>query len=324
MRKTRIAILGLVGVFAGLAGCFQEGPGDGDALSIAESAVAQGPGAKAGATAGAKAGAQQSGSQQAPSAGPVSASQCWDLAQGPKNNDYGDVCIANDADNIYVTYTAAASCPLAEVHVCVATSDFPWTPPGQCGYNAEFNADPQTSYTVTIPLSDFPEAVCGQTAFFVQAHAALACGESAYAGSFKGNVEYTLQCVDEVGCTSTQGYWKNHAWDWSSVSLDLGGVTYSHAQALAILQSPSNGDASLILAHQLIAAKLNILVNGASSGSVSATVAAADAWLAANADADGTLPFGVSPASPAGSQATPLANVLDQFNNGLIGPGHCE
>jgi hypothetical protein len=319
MRNTMM----LVGVVGVLAGCFSSDPRDGDDLAVTEGAVSQKSGAQQ--SSAQQPGAQQSGSQQAPSAGSLSASQCWDLSQGPKNNDYGDVCIANDADNIYVTYTADSSCPLTQVHVCVATSDFPWTPPGQCAYNAEFNNDPQTSYTVTIPLSDFPEAVCGETDFFVQAHAALACGESAYAGTFKGNVEYTLQCVDEGGgCTRTQGYWKNHASDWSSVNLVLGGVTYSHAQAMAILKTPSNGDASLILAHQLIAAKLNILVNSASGGAVSSAVTDADAWLAANADADGTLPFGVSPASAQGAEATALATTLDQYNNGVIGPGHCE
>ncbi|MCK6592645.1 MAG: hypothetical protein L6Q76_34245 [Polyangiaceae bacterium] len=108
------------------------------------------------------------------------------------------------------------------------------------------------------------------------------------------------------------------------MDLALGGVIYSHADAMAILQTPSNGDASLILAHQLIAAKLNILVNSASDGAVSSAIADADAWLAANADADGSLPFGVSPASAEGAEATALATTLDQYNNGLIGPGHCE
>lgn len=306
------------GIMMGLAACV---PNDEEDLAGAKSPVSHKDGAEQ------KAGAEQSvGADQMPNAGSLSPSQCWDLAQGPKNNDYGDVCIANDIDTIYVTYTADSSCPLQEVHVCAATSDFPWTPPGQCGYNAEFSDNPQTSYTVAIPLSDFPEAVCGETVFFLQAHAALACGESAYAGTFKGNVEYTLQCVDDDdgGCTRTQGYWKNHASDWSAVSLSLGGVTYTHAAAMAVLQSPSNGDASLILAHQLIAAKLNIQVNGASDGAVASAAADADAWLAANADADGVLPFGVSPASAAGAEATALANVLDQFNNGLIGPGHCD
>ncbi|NUQ74024.1 MAG: hypothetical protein HUU21_10755 [Polyangiaceae bacterium] len=257
-----------------------------------------------------------------------SAEVCWNLSQGPKNNDLGDVCISNDGDWIYVEYTTDGACLLTQVHVCAALSDFPWTPPGQCAYNAEFDQNPASSYTVTIPLSDFPGAVCGESTFFIQAHAALDCGgaqESAYAGAFKGNVEYVLQCVPEdEGCTLTQGYWKNHESDWSSVDLGLGGVTYSHAEALAVLNTPVKGDASLILAHQLIAAKLNIEVGGASDGAVSDAIADADAWLAANADADGSLPFGVKAGSAAGAEAVALSAVLDDYNNGLIGPGHCE
>lgn len=258
--------------------------------------------------------------------------QCWDLSQGPKNNDLGDVCVTNDGDSIDVTYTTNGACLLTQVHVCAATTDFPWSPPGQCAYKAEFNDSPTSSYTVSVPLSDFPAAVCDETVFFLQAHAALDCTasgggqESAYAGAFKGNVAYTLQCPPppEEGCTLTQGYWKNHPEDWGLSGVELGGVQYSQPDALAILHTPTGGDASLILSHQLIAAKLNINVGGASSSSVDATVAAADAWLAANADADGLLPFGVPSASAAGADGVALSAILDDYNNGLIGPGHCE
>lgn len=260
----------------------------------------------------------------------LSASTCWDLAQGPKNNDLGDVCIANDGDTIYVTYTTDGACLLTQVHVCAATADFPWSPPGQCGYNAELDA-PATSYTVAVPLSDFPDAVCGETVFHIQAHAALDCTasgggqESAYAGTFKGNVEYTLQCFqEEGGCTLTQGYWKNHEEDWSEVDVTLGSVTYSPAQALALFQTPVSGDASLILAHQLIAARLNVQVGGTGIGAIADALLAADAWLTANADADGALPDGVAADSAAGAEAVSIAATLDDFNNGLIGPGHCD
>jgi hypothetical protein len=41
-------------------------------------------------------------------------------------------------------------------------------------------------------------------------------------------------------------------------SLTLGNVTYNQTQLLSILGLPSHGDASVILAKQLIVAKLNI------------------------------------------------------------------
>ena len=59
-------------------------------------------------------------------------------------------------------------------------------------------------------------------------------------------------------CPLTQGYWKNHPNAWPVNSLMLGSQTYTKAELLNILNTPVGGDASLNLAHQLIAAKLNI------------------------------------------------------------------
>jgi hypothetical protein len=100
----------------------------------------------------------------------------------------------------------------------------------------------------------------------------------------------------------------------------LGGVAYSKAELLAILGEAPAGDASIILAHQLITTLLN-LENGANATNIAATVAAAQSWLATHADADGRLPYG-SAASDA-SAATSLAATLDAFNNGLSGVPHC-
>jgi len=97
----------------------------------------------------------------------------------------------------------------------------------------------------------------------------------------------------------------------------------SETQLLAILATPTGGDASLILGHQLIAAMLNT-VAGASSSSIASTLAQAQAWMAANKDADGLLPYGVPATSAAGAQAVALANALDAYNNGLSGVPHCR
>ena len=50
--------------------------------------------------------------------------------------------------------------------------------------------------------------------------------------------------------------------------LTLGTVTYSQAQLLAIFNTPVRGNGLISLAHQLIAAKLNILA-GANGGALS-------------------------------------------------------
>ena len=117
-------------------------------------------------------------------------------------------------------------------------------------------------------------------------------------------------------CTYTQGYWKNHEEVWPVTSLTLGTVSYTKAELLQILKEPARGNKLVILAHQLIAAKLN-LANGANPIAAAATIAAADALIGALVCPP--IGGGSLPADP----ATSYANLLDDFNNGLIGPGHC-
>jgi hypothetical protein len=117
-------------------------------------------------------------------------------------------------------------------------------------------------------------------------------------------------------CTFTVGYWKNHELAWPVLGLQLGNVVYNQADLLAILNEPAGGNGLLILAHQLIAAKLN-LANGANPSFIAATIAAGDALI-------GNL---VCP--PIGSDSLPSASTsadahsLDDWNNGETGPGHC-
>jgi len=88
---------------------------------------------------------------------------------------------------------------------------------------------------------------------------------------------FTCDCDEPGGCTYTPGYWKNHPEAWPVSSLTLGGVTYSMAQLMVILDAPVRGDATVILAHHLIAAKLNVL-NGADDG-INGYIDGADAFL---------------------------------------------
>jgi hypothetical protein len=120
----------------------------------------------------------------------------------------------------------------------------------------------------------------------------------------------------QEGCTRTQGYWKNHPDDWPVDEITIGGVTYTKQEAIDILKTAPRRDATYILAHQLIAAKLNIL-NGADGSAVAATIVAADNWLMDN-------PLGSNPDNPARLEGIALARTLDEYNNGIIGPGHCD
>ena len=92
----------------------------------------------------------------------------------------------------------------------------------------------------------------------------------------------------------------------------LGSQTYIKTELLNILGTPSNGDASLILAKQLIAAKLNI-ANGSDPTPISGTITHADSLLSMFG---GKLPYNVDPSTPIGQRMVRDAHGLDRYNNG--------
>jgi hypothetical protein len=125
------------------------------------------------------------------------------------------------------------------------------------------------------------------------------------------------------GCTFTQGYWKTHPSAWPVTSLTIGGVSYSEQRLLDLFNTAPMGDASLILAHQLIAALLNTANGAAPSAAVNQAINDAQTWMVANRGSNAGLPYGVSAGSAAGQQATALTQSLDNFNSGLAGTAHC-
>jgi len=116
-----------------------------------------------------------------------------------------------------------------------------------------------------------------------------------------------------TNCPFGQGYWKNTA-QWPVTELTLGNQTYTQAELLILFNTPPQGDASLILAHQLIAAKLNA-AQGVDMTAVSGIIAQADALLA---QFPGKLPLAIEPASADGQALTSMAGVLDVFNSGQL------
>lgn len=111
----------------------------------------------------------------------------------------------------------------------------------------------------------------------------------------------------------TQGYWKNHQGAWQDgTGLTLGTNFYTNAQLETILRAPVHGDASMELAHQLIAALLNI-ANGTDATPIQATLADAN-----NLIGPGIIPQSIDPNSTLGQQMEGDASILDEFNNGDI------
>jgi len=111
----------------------------------------------------------------------------------------------------------------------------------------------------------------------------------------------------------TQGFWKTHTSVWNDEGgMMLGTNYYTNAQLLTILKTPVRGDASISLAHQLIAANLNV-----DSGTDPSLIQ--DVFYNANSlIGSGLIPQGVSPSSPLGQQMEDAASVFDDFNNGDI------
>jgi hypothetical protein len=131
---------------------------------------------------------------------------------------------------------------------------------------------------------------------------------------FSPTVEGTTTSVQN--CTYTQGYWKNHSEAWPVTSLLLGTVNYTQAQLLQIFNQPARGNGLIILAHQLIAAKLNIL-QGANPTPVAAVISAADAQIGGLV----VPPIGAGFLTPTSVNVN--AQTLDDFNNGTLGVPHC-
>jgi len=117
----------------------------------------------------------------------------------------------------------------------------------------------------------------------------------------------------EKECAFTQGYWKNHPEAWPVDQLTLGGVQYSKQELLAIFNEPVRGNGLISLAHQLIAAKLNI-ANGADASSLTLELGGCDGLI-------GNLqvpPIGSGYLSTSATSA--LVAELDEFNNS----GECK
>jgi hypothetical protein len=127
---------------------------------------------------------------------------------------------------------------------------------------------------------------------------------------------------DDDGCTLTQGYWKNHSSNgpapldstWNGLENEqfyASGKTYHQ-----VLQTPTRGNAYYILAYQFIAAKLNGMAGASMGAELQAAFDEAEA-LFTGASED-KLEESVR------ARAIELAGMLAAYNEGEVGPGHCE
>jgi hypothetical protein len=116
-------------------------------------------------------------------------------------------------------------------------------------------------------------------------------------------------------CPLGQGFWKNHTNLWAVNSLTLGSVTYNKTQLISILNSPTKGDASVILADSLIAALLS-QANGSNPAPFCSTSADANSLLNSC-----TVPCKIKSNSSTGQAMISDANTLDTYTSGKLTRG---
>jgi hypothetical protein len=246
----------------------------------------------------------------------------------------GTLHMSNDYDSMQLQIDLASGFTGVKIYLGPPPPPVPFADGDLALSTIEESFPVTTSRTYDIPFTDIGVECAAEIKIVAKLYLEDEAVAWAYSANpdyiyWNGNIpfDYYLACEDSCvpptdGCTYTMGFWKNHEDVWPTTGLTLGGVYYDAGELDALLESPTRGDASMILAHQLIAAELNVL-DGASDADIGDAVADADAWLAANADADGTLPYGTRK-SPERAAAITLAGALDAFNNGYTGPGHCD
>jgi hypothetical protein len=146
-------------------------------------------------------------------------------------------------------------------------------------------------------------------------------------GSDDHTVLVTVPCAG--GCTLTQGYWKTHSeygpapYD-STWALLLNGADtpffLSGQTWYQVFWTAPAGNVYYNLAHQYMAAYLNVL-NGASPDAAQASLNSATALFNKYTPAQVAV---LKSTNAVRKQFINLNTILDAYNNGLIGPGHCS
>jgi hypothetical protein len=180
-----------------------------------------------------------------------------------------------------------------------------------------------TDKTLEYSLPIGPYDACGED--LIENVASFVTNDSGATGSDSWSVKITVPCAG--GCSLTPGYWKTHSsygpapYDdtWEQIGEDTLFFSSGQSYYQVLWTSPSGGNAYYILAHAYIAARLNQL-NGADFTAAQAAFNQATALFSNPANtpaAVGALKGSVR------NTWIDLASTLDNYNNGLIGPGHC-
>jgi hypothetical protein len=214
-----------------------------------------------------------------------------------------------------------ASAVITTIDECVDVTDSLEGPLGPlCVGAGETSASKKFEYTY-----DIGPAVCGDND--VVNTASFVTNDTGEAGSASDTVAVHVECSQ--GWTLTPGYWKTHSslgpapYDETWAQLPQGAHTpffLSGASYHQVLWTPPAGNSYYILSHAYIAAQLNGL-NGANTAVVAAALAEATTLFQTYTPA---AIKALKPSSAVRQRFVTLGGLLDAYNNGLTGPGHCS
>lgn len=204
-----------------------------------------------------------------------------------------------------------AGAEMTEIDECITVSD---SLKGDLGSVCASESPKTFSYTYNVG----PYDVCGD--YEVHNIASFTTNDTGDTGWSEWTVDINVPCG---GCSLTPGYWKTHSsfgpapYDDTWALIGENTAFYLSGQSwYGVLWTAPQGNAYYILAHAYIAARLNQL-NGADVSVISSQLTAATQFFE---NTTPTTPLSKS----ARQQVLSWATALDNYNNGLTGPGHCD
>lgn len=236
-----------------------------------------------------------------------------DLPSGAPGVLYASATLEGGATYYSPALPFAFTAPTSVTDECIEVSD---TLAGPLGIVCA-NQSPKV-FNYTHLIGAYGE--CGY--YSVENSASFVTNDSGSTGSATWVVDVNVPCG---GCTLTPGYWKTHSsygpapYDptWAGIGENTIFFLSARSWYTVLWTAPKGGNAYYILAHQYIAARLNILAGANTTPAVDATLAWATGFFntyAPTANLNKTIR----------GQAIAAAELLDAYNNGYIGPGHCS
>jgi hypothetical protein len=153
----------------------------------------------------------------------------------------------------------------------------------------------------------------------------LSTNDTQTTGSDEAVISVNVPSVCNQGCTLTQGYWKTHSkygpapYDstWAVIGEDTLFFHSGYTWMNLFRTPPKGGNAYIQLAHQYMAARLNVEAGASTPSSVATALASATALFNAAGGVNSLTSAQIT-------QARQLAGILGSYNEGAVGPGHCS